>query len=147
MQMSQSVTYYAAAKLVYLNYGGHINFTNLAIKVADWKQKLSLSKGYDVLVDLRSLLSVDRPADGADEFVKLQEKLHHQHEPARRMAILALSPEAFVFARIYEQMSQGHTPTEIEIFRTDPDALAFLDVAAAGVDAYLASLGAGLTLR
>ncbi|WP_432448029.1 hypothetical protein [Aliiroseovarius marinus] len=145
--MSQSVTYYPDHALVYLDYSGDIELMSLSARVAEWMITLAVPLGYTVVMDLRAFKSVDRPVNGLEEFLALQEKLHQHYAPADRMLILAPSPESYVFARILEQMSEGKVPTVFSVLRDEADVLGALGVQAGSLDSHLAGLGHGVTLR
>jgi len=144
--MSQSVTYFKAEKFVYLDFRGDIVFTNLSARFADWIIELEIPEGYVALMDLRLLGTVDRPTQGVQEFVNMQRQLSRKYATAAKMAILAGSAEAFVFGCVFGQISQEHIPTELEVFRSEQEALRFLGVEVSGLDPYLARLGSGKTL-
>lgn len=144
--MSQKTTYFSRQNLVYLDYRGEIVFAELSAKVADWMSTLNVPNAYDILVDLRNLESVDRPQAGAEEFLTMQEKLHRRYAPARLMVILANTPHAFTFARLFEQLSEGRSRTKTVTARSEAEALGQLGLPGRDVDDFLQLAGPGRTL-
>ncbi|WP_289043292.1 hypothetical protein [uncultured Aliiroseovarius sp.] len=137
-----TATYYEDHELLFVRCSEHIDVASWA----EWIISIGARHERLVLVDLRAMHTIDRPADGAHEYVNLQSKLNPDYAPARKMALLAPGPLTFVQARVFEQIAQDSITTEIEVFREAAEALAFLGVCADDVDTFIASLGEGRRL-
>lgn len=141
-----TATYFDAQNLLYVRCSAHLHFASLTARIAEWIITIDAPRDRKVLVDLRQLHTVDRPIDGSVEYVQMQRKLAHEFPPASKLALLAPRPEVFVLARIFEQSAQDHITTEIDVFRNDAEALAFLGLPAEDVDDFVEVLGKGQRL-
>ncbi|MCK8464805.1 hypothetical protein MUY35_13185 [Aliiroseovarius sp. S1339] len=141
-----TATFFDDHNLLFVSCSEHIHFASLTARIAEWIITIDAPDDRLVLVDLRRLRTIDRPTDGTDEYVKLQRKLSQDYRPARKLALLATRPETFVLARMFEQSAQDQLPTEIDVFRSGSDALAFLGICADDVDDFIKSLGLGQKL-
>ncbi len=143
--MPQSVTYFPEQKLIYLQVWGTVSVTSLAARMAEWMYDFSVPPGYCCLTDTRGLEAVDRPGEGVKELITMQARVYKDVPAPMRSAILAGSPVGFVLGRLFEQNAQDVLTEQVQVFRSERDALRFVGVTADSVDAYLASLPAGRT--
>lgn len=132
--------------LIYIRLEAHINVTSLAARMAEWVLSVGLTEGRRVLLDARLLQSVDRLNEGLVEFLNLHKKLARDLPLAKELAVIASDAEAFVVARAFEQAVEIHMATDIEVFRDEVDALAFLGETDSSIDAFVSKLGPGRQL-